>query len=108
MMVMVCSCFVWIFSTLLSYAGVLSAYGLGLAEVVQEEQAPMQTKLCTVGAMESITTRLGSLAAEGTRKLSEQGFAAEQIRVQYYLNLRYDIFFVSLFELIFCLFFRVD
>lgn len=71
------------------FAGILSAYGLGLADVVQEIQEPAS---CTLNedSFSHIERRLAALSRQAAEKLRRQGFAEEQITVQLYLNLRYQ------------------
>ncbi|KAI8322027.1 5-oxoprolinase, partial [Martensiomyces pterosporus] len=70
-------------------ASVLSAYGLGLAEVVNEEQAPA-ADTWTAQTQPALLSRLAGLADTCQGKLTEQGFTDKQIRVDRFLNMRYD------------------
>ena len=71
------------------YAGILSAYGMGLANVVNEQQEP-----CSLGFAEDnyskIDQRFEHLKALSRKKLIEQGFTDANIDYELYLNLRYD------------------
>lgn len=71
------------------YAGILSAVGIGLAEVVHEAQEPCAAELGRESLPE-LDRRLGQLEEQARGKLLEQGFEPHQIRVQRFLNLRYD------------------
>ncbi|KAJ2150741.1 hypothetical protein J3F82_003788 [Coemansia sp. RSA 637] len=70
-------------------ASVLSAYGLGLSEVVHEEQSPAAA-IWSNEAQQPLLARLEKLSRVGCRKLISQGFLDSQIRVQRFLNMRYD------------------
>ncbi|KAK9917414.1 hypothetical protein WJX75_004082 [Coccomyxa subellipsoidea] len=71
------------------YAGVLSAVGIGLADVVAEEQEPSAQKLDenTVWELEG---HLDILQRKAMMRLLDQGFREDQIAVERFLNLRYD------------------
>ncbi|GAB4819425.1 hypothetical protein N2152v2_006471 [Parachlorella kessleri] len=71
------------------YAGILSAVGIGLAEVVQEAQEPCAVSLGE-SSMPELSARLDSLQQQAEARLLEQGFTPRQIQTQRYLNLRYD------------------
>lgn len=71
------------------YSGILSAVGIGLADVVAERQAPSAVNL-TAETIPALKSRLSDLEAEATGVLLEQGFTGAQIQVERYLNLRYD------------------
>lgn len=70
------------------YSSVLSAYGLALAEVVKESQEPVSTDY--ISSQESLRQRFGDITARNASELAEQGFPAEQIRHEKYLNMRYE------------------
>ena len=75
------------------FAGILSAYGMGLADVIVERQQPHTGAYR--GApdgpqLAAVEAGLADLAAEATEALMEQGFGADQIEVDHYLNLRYQ------------------
>ncbi len=70
------------------FAGILSAYGMGLADVTHEQQEPAS------GVYQQEThplfqKRLDHLAQQASQVLAGQGFVEEQIQVLRYLNLRY-------------------
>lgn len=71
------------------YSGVLSAVGIGLADVVQESQEPCSAELCTESILR-LNTRLDGLQLSCETKLRERGFQDNQIKVQRFMNLRYD------------------
>ncbi|KAJ2710624.1 hypothetical protein H4R19_003658, partial [Coemansia spiralis] len=70
-------------------ASVLSAYGLGLAEVVCEEQAPAAAAWAP-DTRAPLLARLAALTDDCRARLSRQGFSAAQIQAQRFLNMRYD------------------
>ncbi|KAJ2357932.1 hypothetical protein GGF43_001159 [Coemansia sp. RSA 2618] len=70
-------------------ASVLSAYGLGLSEVVHEEQAPAAA-IWSADAQPPLLSRLKELSDLGCGKLRRQGFSDAQIRAKCFLNMRYD------------------
>ena len=71
------------------FSGILSAYGMGLADVVVEKQTPAAEKYKAENLPDLIAraTKL-KLAAES--ELIEQGFDTNSILSRIYLNLRYD------------------
>lgn len=71
------------------YSGILSAVGIGLAEVVQEAQEPSAAALDS-GALPQLNQRLDALQAQAVGKLQEKGFSEQQISCQRFLNLRYE------------------
>lgn len=70
------------------YSSILSAYGLALAEVVQEAQEPVAVQY--VHAKDTIEQRFASLISKTSEQLAEQEFTKEQIRHDLFLNMRYD------------------
>lgn len=70
------------------YSSILSAYGLALAEIVQEAQVPMAAQY--VGAEHIISEKLQGLASRSTEQLKSQGFAESQLRHEIFLNMRYE------------------
>ena len=98
------------------YAGVLSAVGIHLADIVQEAQEPAAATLGGGGSadggggggggraegeggsgggedadaatLRQLAARLDALAAQAVARLEAQGFAREQINVERFLNLR--------------------
>ena len=72
------------------YAGILSAYGLSLADVVVEKQEPFSSKPLHADALSVISDRLGLLEAEGVLALERQGFSKQLISCQRFINCRYS------------------
>ncbi|KAM0418807.1 hypothetical protein ACHAPT_012248 [Fusarium lateritium] len=70
------------------YSSLLSAYGMALAEVVQEAQEPCNQVL-TSEAMAKISARHEHLRRFGTDALLQQGVDQPAIKHEVYLNLRY-------------------
>ncbi|KAF5739275.1 putative 5-oxoprolinase [Tripterygium wilfordii] len=71
------------------FCGILSAYGMGLADVVEEAQEPY----VAVYGSESIvdaSRREAMLLEQVKQKLQVQGFKEENITTETYLNLRYE------------------
>lgn len=71
------------------YAGVLSAYGLALADTVTEAQEPC-AKRYTRENFPFLRDRLQQLEAECRAKLFDEGFAEDSISCEAFLHLRYD------------------
>ncbi|KAM3956815.1 LOW QUALITY PROTEIN: 5-oxoprolinase [Aphomia sociella] len=70
------------------YAGILSAYGMALAQVVHEVQQPSAAVYCPE-QFQKLDTQLDILAAVARDKLRAQGFTDSQILTEPYLHLRY-------------------
>ncbi|KAM0248511.1 hypothetical protein ACHAQJ_009448 [Trichoderma viride] len=70
------------------YSSILSAYGLALAEIVQEAQEPMAAQYA--GAKKLIETKLKGLISRSTENLRAQGFEESQLRHEIFLNMRYE------------------
>ncbi|GAB1212165.1 hypothetical protein ATERTT37_001295 [Aspergillus terreus] len=70
------------------YSSVLSAYGLALAEVVKESQEPVSTDYITSQA--TLDKRFVDMTDAATAEMKTQGFPAEQVRHELYLNMRYE------------------
>ncbi|THY85482.1 putative 5-oxoprolinase [Aureobasidium pullulans] len=70
------------------YSSILSAYGMALADVVVENQQPEATTLAPE-AYGRIDARYAKLCEKGTRDLIAQGFSADQVKHELFLNLRY-------------------
>jgi len=70
------------------FSGILSAYGMGLADVVAERQEPCA---CGYGPETDalVADRLEALKAQAITALTDQGLAPETIRVREFLNLRF-------------------
>ncbi len=72
------------------YAGVLSAYGIGLADSVEDVQSPLSVALASPEAGERVRKAFEKLVADASAKLKEQGFSSESISVKRFLNLRFN------------------
>ena len=70
------------------YAGILSAFGMALADVVHEEQVPAALTFGP-GAMKRIKDTVAELGERCRTKLEVQGFGAEQIKLEPFLHMRY-------------------
>jgi 5-oxoprolinase (ATP-hydrolysing) len=70
------------------YSSILSAYGLALAEIVQEAQEPMAAQY--IGSEETIDLKLQGLMDRSTEQLGTQGFTKGQLRHEIFLNMRYE------------------
>jgi 5-oxoprolinase (ATP-hydrolysing) len=70
------------------YCSILSAYGLGLADIVLEEQEPCAAVYTSDGVAEA-SNRLDKLAENVKSQLESRGFASDSIEVKKFLNLRY-------------------
>ncbi|KAI4597458.1 hypothetical protein KJ359_004565 [Pestalotiopsis sp. 9143b] len=72
------------------YSSVLSAYGMALADVVDERQEPdskvWEDKGSAVGELKS---KMDKLKDKSRRSLQEQGFGSDDIVFEEYLNMRY-------------------
>ncbi|NXK01089.1 OPLA oxoprolinase, partial [Corythaixoides concolor] len=71
------------------YSGILSAYGLALADVVHEAQTPCALRYEPT-AFPRLDGRIAALERECRDVLQAQGFAGEQIRTEAFLHLRYE------------------
>ncbi|KAL6515319.1 5-oxoprolinase [Orobanche hederae] len=71
------------------FCGILSAYGMGLADVVEEEQEPYSAVYGPESVLE-VSNREATLLYRVKYKLQSQGFVEENIRTYTYLNLRYE------------------
>lgn len=69
------------------YAGILSAYGMALADVVTEVQEPCGWEFKD-STFDDIKKRLDALCADARSQLQSQGF--ENIVLESFLNIRYD------------------
>ena len=70
------------------YAGILSAYGMALADVVHEEQSPCALEYCedNLGKLESL---LDNLSKKSIENLLSQGFPKSNIETERYLHMRF-------------------
>ncbi|XP_037237112.1 5-oxoprolinase isoform X3 [Falco rusticolus] len=71
------------------YSGILSAFGLALADVVHEAQTPCALRY-EPAAFPRLDERIAALERECRDALRAQGFAGEQIRTEAFLHLRYE------------------
>ncbi|MEN8200589.1 MAG: hydantoinase/oxoprolinase family protein, partial [Thermodesulfobacteriota bacterium] len=71
------------------FGGILSAYGIGLADTVAEKQRPAAEVLSEDGLI-GLQEKLSILEQETARELTSQGIAAQAIQSIHYLNLRYQ------------------
>lgn len=71
------------------YAGILSAYGMALADVVCEAQEPCGLDYSTSN-VEIIQNRLNALSQQCRTNLLAQGFDNDHIVIEPFLHLRYD------------------
>ncbi len=70
-------------------AGVLSAYGMGLAEVAALRERSVEARL-DEAAVPQLDMALGELAESARSEVLAQGVAAERVRVAKRVHLRYD------------------
>ncbi|MCZ6558381.1 MAG: hydantoinase B/oxoprolinase family protein [SAR324 cluster bacterium] len=70
------------------FAGILSAYGMGMADVVRELQAPSAGLPVSAEAIAELEGRFRDLEAQGRAELEGEGLAPQQIESTRYLNLR--------------------
>jgi 5-oxoprolinase (ATP-hydrolysing) len=72
------------------YSSVLSAYGMALADVVDERQEP-ESKVWSndTEVRKYLQQKMAELRSKSTATLKDQGFSEDQIRFEGYLNLRY-------------------
>lgn len=71
------------------FCGILSAYGMGLADVIEEAQEPFSAAYSSESVLEA-SQREANLLEQVKQKLGEQGFRDKNITSQTYLNLRYE------------------
>ena len=71
------------------YCGILSAYGMGLADVVEEAQEPYAA-VYGPAALAEAQRRAATLAEGAKRQLRSQGFKNDDMRAEMLLNLRYE------------------
>jgi 5-oxoprolinase (ATP-hydrolysing) len=70
------------------YAGVLSAYGMGLAELRSRREQSLEAEL-TADLLPRLEQQLSQLAHGAAAELQAQGVAAPQIHLRRWLHLRY-------------------
>ncbi|ETS74906.1 hypothetical protein PFICI_13390 [Pestalotiopsis fici W106-1] len=72
------------------YSSVLSAYGMALADVVDERQEPDSKVWEDKGdAVEELKSKMEKLKDKSRQSLQEQGFGSDDIVFEEYLNMRY-------------------
>lgn len=71
------------------YSSILSAYGMALAQVVQEAQEP-SSEVLSEESLGRLMVRMQDLKAKVTEGLLSQGIQEEAIEHEQYLNLRYQ------------------
>lgn len=71
------------------FCGILSAYGMGLADVVEEAQEPYSAVYGPESVLE-VSRRESILSEQVKQKLQELGFREKSISTETYLNLRYE------------------
>lgn len=71
------------------YAGILSAYGMALADVVEEAQESC-SRTYTPENFEYFDNRLETLKQRCFKELQDQGFSESNIVLEPYLHMRYD------------------
>lgn len=73
------------------YSSVLSAYGMALADVVDESQVPESKTWADEGeVVEQLKETMRKLKEKSTAKLKDQGFRDASIKFEEYLNMRYQ------------------
>lgn len=70
------------------YSSVLSAYGMALADVVDESQVP-ESAVWSESAKQGLKESIQELKTASTKRLQDQGFSEESIVFEEYLNMRY-------------------
>lgn len=70
------------------YSSVLSAYGMALADVVDERQEP-ESKVWEDKAVRELKEKMEKLKEKSRVSLKEQGFQDDEIEFEEYLNMRY-------------------
>ena len=72
------------------YSSVLSAYGMALADVVDESQVPESVVWSSEDSTQhSLKKKMNELKDRSSKRLSEQGFTDDTIEYEEYLNMRY-------------------
>ncbi|EJT98042.1 cytoplasm protein [Dacryopinax primogenitus] len=71
------------------YSSILSAYGLALADRIYERQEPSSVTY-SPSSLVQLRQRIDTLEADVRAELSRQGFAAENILTEPFLNMRFD------------------
>lgn len=71
------------------YSSVLSAYGMALADVVDERQEPESQIWSTGDVQKNLKSKMDELKSKSKEKLRAQGFDDKSIVFEEYLNMRY-------------------
>ncbi|MEM7196585.1 MAG: hydantoinase B/oxoprolinase family protein [Pseudomonadota bacterium] len=71
------------------YAGVLSAYGMGLADTVVDRQQSTEITLAS-DVLESVNEKLDALEADGRSELIDQGETSDSMHARRLLHIRYQ------------------
>lgn len=72
------------------YSSVLSAYGMALADVVDERQEPESTVWEDGGkVVDELKSKMQKLKEKSTAALKDQGFDEKEVKFEEYLNMRY-------------------
>ncbi|EMD87162.1 hypothetical protein COCHEDRAFT_1114361 [Bipolaris maydis C5] len=71
------------------HSSILSAYGLSLADLVHEVQRPAAIQFKSEN-FEAISTALTDMSAKASKHLLDQKIDASRIRLEVYLNMRYE------------------
>ncbi|GAB9473644.1 5-oxoprolinase [Globisporangium polare] len=71
------------------YSGILSAYGLSVADSVVDKQRPSSAEYNAANKAELVSS-LSALAQEVKAELVGDGFKSEDIQFQFFLNMRYE------------------
>ena len=71
------------------YSSILSAYGIALADVVEERQEPA-SEIYDSSTEAHFAERLAALSQEATDALLAQGISEDSIQIEKFLNMRYQ------------------
>uniref|UniRef100_H3H6J5 Hydantoinase/oxoprolinase N-terminal domain-containing protein n=1 Tax=Phytophthora ramorum TaxID=164328 RepID=H3H6J5_PHYRM len=71
------------------YSGILSAYGLSVADSVVDKQQPSSAEY-SAATKPALISSLTKIADEAVNELVADGFQHEDVQVQYFLNMRYE------------------
>ncbi|MCP3924287.1 MAG: 5-oxoprolinase [Desulfobacterales bacterium] len=71
------------------FSGILSAYGMGLADIVCEKQEPSAIVL-DQSSKNEVESKIKTLTNKAVDELITDGYAKESFDIRKYLNLRYD------------------
>ncbi|KAI9911947.1 hypothetical protein PsorP6_008872 [Peronosclerospora sorghi] len=71
------------------YSGILSAYGLSVADSVVDKQQPSSAEY-NASTKPALVSNLLKIANEAVNELVADGFEPKDVQVQYFLNMRYD------------------